>query len=418
MISDIQFKNYRSFRDECNFTMEASSSESKPNNVFTTPISENNTERLLNIAIIYGANASGKTNIIRLLYSLRAIISKPSETQGGEGVNIYDPFRLDGESDNNPTEVSISFIVNGIKYVYSLKYNRDEFLSEKLVYTPKGVAAILFEREVADEQSNGLKRYKAKYGSTVPKNKQKFSVFSNKLILSKFLYDIPDDLITPIAKYLANIHIANGYHNRMISDLWDEVRDWLSEDVRRKKKLVELLAFADLGIKTFKVATGEKQLNKVMLVHERYSTGKKLEDIDFHFDNESYGTRQLFVLGGKILQSLESGLPLLVDEMDTGFHTYISSFILDIYRNKRINKKNAQLILTTHDINLLNEDFLRKDQVWFTGKSDKGVSELYSLSDFEGVREDTAFAKWYMANKFGAVPTIKSLEKLFADETD
>lgn len=418
MISDIQFKNYRSFRNECNFTMEASSSESKPDNVFTTPISENNTERLLNIAIIYGANASGKTNIIRLLYSLRAIISKPSETQGGEGVNVYDPFRLDGESDDNPTEVSISFIVNGIKYVYSLKYNQDEFLSEKLVYSPKGVAAILFERELAEEQTNGLKRYKAKYGSTVPKNKQKLSVFSNKLILSKFLYDIPDDLITPIAKYLANIHIANGYHSRMISDLWDEVRDWLSEDTSRKKKLVELLAFADLGIKTFKVTTGEKQLNKVMLVHERYNANRKLEDIDFHFDNESYGTRQLFVLGGKILQSLESGLPLLVDEMDTGFHTYISSFILDIYRNKRINKKNAQLILTTHDINLLNEDCLRKDQVWFTEKSDKGVSELYSLSDFEGVREDTAFAKWYMANKFGAVPTIKSLEKLFADETD
>ena len=418
MISDIQFKNYRSFRDECNFTMEASSSESKPDNVFTTPISENNTERLLNIAIIYGANASGKTNIIRLLYSLRAIISKPSEIQGGEGVNIYDPFRLDGESDDNPTEVSISFIVNGIKYVYSLKYNQDDFLSEKLVYSPKGVPAILFEREPAEEQTNGFKRYKAKYGSTVPKNKQKFSVFSNKLILSKFLYDIPDDVITPIAKYLANIHIANGYHSRMISDLWDEVRDWLYEDANRKKKLVELLAFADLGIKTFKVASREKQLNKVMLVHERYNADRKLEDIDFHFDNESYGTRQLFVLGGKILQSLESGLPLLVDEMDTGFHTYISSFILDIYRNKRINEKNAQLILTTHDINLLNEDCLRKDQVWFTEKSDKGASELYSLSDFEGVREDTAFAKWYMANKFGAVPTIKSLEKLFADETD
>lgn len=420
MISDINFENYRSFKGECNFTMEASSSETKPDNVFVTPTSENNTERLLKIAIIYGANASGKTNIIRLLYSLRIVISKPSETQGGEGVNIYDPFRLDKESDNVPTKVSISFIIDGIKYTYSLEYNQDEFLSEKLVYFPKGIAAMLFEREPAEEeQGNELKRYKPKYGSSISKPaKLKFSVFSNKLILSKFLYDVPDPLITPVAKYLANMHIANGYHNRMISDLWDEVRDWLSEDIRRKEKLVELLAFADLGIKTFKVADGEKQLNKVMLVHERYNADKKIEDIEFHFDNESYGTRQLFVLGGKILQSLENGTPLLVDEMDTGFHTYISSFILDIYRNKRINKKNAQLILTTHDIDLLDENYLRRDQVWFTEKSDKGISELYSLSDFEGVREDTAFAKWYKANKFGAVPTIKSLEKLFANETD
>lgn len=419
MILDLQFKNYRSFRDECNFTMEASSSETKLDNVFTTSISENSTERLLKIAVIYGANASGKTNIIRLLYSLRAVISNPSETKGGEGVNIYDPFRLDGQSSDKPTEVSLSFIIDGIKYVYSLEYDQDEFISEKLIYYPKGSAAMLFERELVEGQSNGLKNYKAKYGSTISKtNKQKFSVFSNKLIISKFLYDVPDDLITPVAKYLSNIHIANGYHSRMISDLWDEVRDWLSEDAKRKQKLVELLAFADLGIKTFNVATGEKLLNKVTLVHERYNAEERIEDIDFHFENESYGTRQLFVLGGKILQSLESGIPLLVDEMDTGFHTYISSFILDVYRNKRINKKNAQLILTTHDINLLNEDYLRRDQVWFTGKSDKGISELYSLSDFEGVREDTAFAKWYMANKFGAVPTIKSLERLFVDETD
>lgn len=417
MILDVQFKNYRSFRDECNFTMEASSSESKSDNVFTTSVSENNTERLLKIAVIYGANASGKTNIIRLLYLLRAIILKPSETQGDEGVNIYDPFRLDMESDANPTEVSITFVVCGVKYIYSLTYNQYEFLSEKLVFYPRGSSALLFEREPDGEQTGSLKRYKAKYGSTVSRsNKQKFSVFSNKLILSKFLYDVPDDDITPIAKYLANIQIANGYHNRMINDLWDEVREWLSEDDERRTKLVELLAFADLGIKTFKIINGEKSLNKVILVHERYNASEQSEDIDFSFENESYGTRQLFVLGGKILQSLESGLPLFVDEMDTGFHTYISSFILDIYRNERINKKNAQLILTTHDINLLNEDYLRKDQIWFTEKSDKGVSELYSLSDFDNVREDTAFAKWYMANKFGAVPTIKSLERLFADE--
>lgn len=419
MISDIYFKNYRSFKDDCNFTMEASSSEAKSDNVFTTPISDSNTEDLLKIAIIYGANASGKTNIIRLLYSLRSVISKPSETQGGEGVKIYDPFRLDGESDNQPTEVSINFIIDGIKYIYSLKYNQDEFLSEKLVYYPKGAVALLFEREAVEDQNSGLKSYQPKYGTSISKpSKLKFSVFNNKLILSKFLYDIPNDLITPVAKYLANIHIANGYHNLMISKLWNEIRDWLSENNDRKKKLVELLAFADLGIKTFKVATGEEELKKVMLVHERYNAGEIMDDIDFPFENESYGTRQLFVLGGKILQSLESGMPLLVDEMDTGFHTYISSFILDIYRNKRINKKNAQLILTTHDINLLNEDNLRRDQVWFTEKSDKGISELYSLSDFEGVREDTAFAKWYMANKFGAVPTIRSLEKLFADGRD
>ena len=199
----------------------------------------------------------------------------------------------------------------------------------------------------------------------------------------------------------------------MINQLWDEFRDWLAEDESRRNKLMKLLAFADLGIKAFKIDVKETSLQKVLLTHESYRGAQRVEDIDFSFDNESYGTRQLFILGGKILQSLESGSPLFVDEMDTGFHSYISSFILDIFRDKEINKKNAQLILTTHDINLLNEDKLRRDQIWFTEKSERGTSDLYSLSDFSGVREDTPFAKWYMANKFGAVPSIKPLQKLF-----
>ncbi|MCI7295119.1 AAA family ATPase [Butyricimonas virosa] len=413
MILDIQFKNYRSFKDKCNFSMEASSTETKANNVFVAPVSENDEERLLKIAIIYGVNASGKTNIIRMLYALRSMISNMTANQGGEGIYLYEPFVLDEDSKNEPTEISISFIVNNIKHLYELTYNGEEFLSEKLTYFPKGVAAILFER-VPVENDSIIKVYEPKYFTSIPKSKvQKFAVFSNKLILSKFLYDIPFDLITPAAKYLANIHIANGYHSRMINQLWDEFRDWLAEDESRRNKLMKLLAFADLGIKAFKIDVKETSLQKVLLTHESYCGAQRVEDIDFSFDNESYGTRQLFILGGKILQSLESGSPLFVDEMDTGFHTYISSFILDIFRDKEINKKNAQLILTTHDINLLNEDKLRRDQIWFTEKSERGTSDLYSLSDFSGVREDTPFAKWYMANKFGAVPSIKPLQKLF-----
>lgn len=110
---------------------------------------------------------------------------------------------------------------------------------------------------------------------------------------------------------------------------------------------------------------------------------------------------------------LEEGTPLFVDEIDSGFHTYLSDFILQLFTNPRINKKNAQLIFTTHDINLLDEDKIRRDQVWFTSKNQYGESEIYSLADFNGVREDTPFAKWYIANKFGAVPEISNFEDFF-----
>ena len=94
----------------------------------------------------------------------------------------------------------------------------------------------------------------------------------------------------------------------------------------------------------------------------------------------------------------------------------MSEFIIDLFTNPRINRKNAQLIITSHDINLMNEDKLRRDQVWITSKNEKGESELYSLADFEGVRENTPFAKWYMANKFGGLPNIRHIEDLFGDE--
>ena len=160
--------------------MEASSTETKANNVFVAPVSENDEERLLKIAIIYGVNASGKTNIIRMLYALMSMISNMTSNQGGEGIYLYEPFVLDEDSKNEPTEISISFIVNNIKHLYELTYNGEEFLSEKLTYFPKGVAAILFER-VPVENDSIIKVYEPKYFTSIPKSKvQKFAVFSNK----------------------------------------------------------------------------------------------------------------------------------------------------------------------------------------------------------------------------------------------
>lgn len=139
MILDIQFKNYRSFKDKCNFSMEASSTETKANNVFVAPVSENDEERLLKIAIIYGANASGKTNIIRMLYALRSMISNMTANQGGEGIYLYEPFVLDEDSKNEPTEISISFIVNNIKHFFKRFY-----LHTKVIVVLKGLKISIF----------------------------------------------------------------------------------------------------------------------------------------------------------------------------------------------------------------------------------------------------------------------------------
>ena len=318
---------------------------------------------------------------------------------------MYTPFSLDSQSADEPSTIDIEFVVNKIKYVYHVMFTKDMVLDESLCYYPNSSSkALLFSRATTNEM------HRPKYPSTQMSSKPVFDVFKNKLILAKFLYDTPHDYITPAAKYLASINIANGYNDVMRKQLWAENKEWLSIE-KNKTLLVNLLKVADLGINGM-VTQDDLKYDDIKLVHNAKESHDRINpEIQIQF--ESLGTNLLLILGISILKSLESGLPLFVDEIDSGFHTYLSNFILQLFTNPRINKKNAQLVFTTHDINLLDEDTIRRDQVWFASKNQYGESELYSLADFNGVREDTPFAKWYLANKFGAVPEISSFEEFF-----
>jgi AAA15 family ATPase/GTPase len=123
------------------------------------------------------------------------------------------------------------------------------------------------------------------------------------------------------------------------------------------------------------------------------------------------------LLGGKILRTLEKGGLMIVDELDTSLHPFITKMIVMIFQSETTNPKNAQLIFTTHDVSLLDRDLIRRDQVWIAEKNEKGSTELYSLQDFD-VREDTPFEKWYLAGKFGGLPKIKSIESLLLQEDE
>ena len=124
------------------------------------------------------------------------------------------------------------------------------------------------------------------------------------------------------------------------------------------------------------------------------------------------------MLGIKIIEALDKGYTLFVDELDASLHTYITEFIIKMFQNERINSKHAQLILTTHDINLMDEKSLRLDQIWLMQKRQDGSSELYSLADFDGVDEDTNMKEWYMGKRFGGLPKIESIENLFRNEAE
>lgn len=409
MILNLEFKNYRSFKGSCSFTTEPTSSKAKANNLCEFETKAEGSKKALKISLIFGANASGKTNLIKFLYGFRRWVLN-MDNRVGEDIVLYQPFRFDSETANAPIEFSLEFIAQKIRYKYEVSFTKTQIESESLISYPNGKQTQLYERVLLpdDKESDTIK-----LGASLAAYKP-FNVFKNQLLLSKFLKDTPCEPITNAAKYLADMVISNGFHEDTILGEDKEMLRWLYSHPDNKKMLVEFLAFADTGVADFQL---EKRSGNVEVtsLHGLYKDGEGIGKTDLPFREESFGTRALFIIGCHILQALQSGSPFFIDEMDSGLHSYVTQLIVDIFRNERINKKNAQLIFTTHDVNLLDQNTIRKDQVWFTEKDEYGISEIFTLSDFDDVREDTLFAKWYLNNKFGGVPSLQSLEKLFVE---
>lgn len=409
MILNLEFKNYRSFKGSCSFTTEPTSSKAKANNLCEIETKAEGSKKALKISLIFGANASGKTNLIKFLYGFRRWVLN-MDNRVGEDIVLYQPFRFDSETANAPIEFSLEFIAQKNRYKYEVSFTKTQIESESLISYPNGKQTQLYERVLLpdDKESDTIK-----LGASLAAYKP-FNVFKNQLLLSKFLKDTPCEPITNAAKYLADMVISNGFHEDTILGEDKEMLRWLYSHPGNKKMLVEFLAFADTGVADFQL---EKRSGNVEVtsLHGLYKDGEGIGKTDLPFREESFGTRALFIIGCHILQALQSGSPFFIDEMDSGLHSYVTQLIVDIFRNERINKKNAQLIFTTHDVNLLDQNTIRKDQVWFTEKDEYGISEIFTLSDFDDVREDTLFAKWYLNNKFGGVPSLQSLEKLFVE---
>ena len=435
MILNIELRNYRSFKNEASFSLVAeSSSKTKEQNVFVQQLARGEDDvRLLKTAMLFGANASGKSNLLRAIFEITKFIGK-YKPKAGEPISMYDPFRFAAETVEAPIEFKIDFAgKDEIKYSYKISFNKENVISEELYYYPNKKETILFTR-VVPELPNAIK-HTGKLGTSLKYTKY-IEVFHNQALLSKFGEEIPNELITPVYIYITQIDVLNACNTRMLTQIFNETRSKLATDSELLKKMNELLRFADTGLKGVSIKElTEDQFNfpsdisndiknQFMKDNKHFMTSQhsffendelKRTDEPLPFQEESKGTNTIFALGGRILQALENGEILFVDEIDANLHPYLSKLLVTLFQSSHINKHNAQLIFTSHNPVLLDRTLFRKDQIWFTEKDEFGVSDLYSLQDFNDVREDTPFDKWYLAGKFGGVPNIKSLESLFVD---
>lgn len=436
MLVDFVFKNFRSVCDEQSFSMQALSTKNKESNTFEVITAAPQPMRLLCSAVVYGANGSGKTNFVRALFALRWFVMNSAKNIAGEDIVCYEPFELAEGMLSAPTDFTLTFIGEDlVKYVYAVSYNRKEVLSERLEYYPKNTAANLFRRE-----SNGTDIHDVSLGKFLENKRIPKTVFANQLYLSKFGTTEPHEHLTKIFRYFADIEISRGMDRFDIALVSKKIATYMSlpENSDYALRLNTLMKIADDKIQEVLTESGDdEEENKDESQHEpiRKTLGKnkiramakraffdgenEVGSRDFDMlKKESTGTNILFALGGLILQTLDKGGVFIADEFNSGLHPKLSRFLISLFHKHSTNPNRAQIIFNTHEVALLDKDMFRSDQIWFIEKNRFGGSELYSAQDFEGIREDIPFDKWYLAGKFEAIPKLLNADQLKTNEAD
>ncbi len=422
MILNIKISNFRSIKDEIELGLEPVKLAEHQGNI----IELSETRKILKSAVIYGPNASGKTNILRALRALQYLIIGSGDFKPGHSIPFYEPFKLDRKNINKPCSFDFEFIAkDGIRYLFILSILEKEVVKEELFFYPKSQKALIYSR-----QGN-----KIEYGDYYKGERKSIErrLLSNQLFISKAVSENVEVLNPVFAYFNEGLIIYNEQKNLFRLEQRYAKRLSDPEDQLFIKKFNSLICALDTGIAKVQSEQiyrdqvnshlPEQILDKVkrnhqyhiITSHKQYNEGK--EDGFTHFDSseESEGTLNLFTIGGLILDVLEAGSVLAIDEMEKNLHPHITKFLIRMFHNPYINKRNAQLILTTHDTSQLDNDLFRRDQIWFTEKDELGATSLFSLIDVKGVRNTVPYDKWYTSGKIGATPLINELELLFED---
>ncbi|MEI6411272.1 MAG: ATP-binding protein, partial [Bacteroidota bacterium] len=385
--------------------MVAEATKSKPRNVFEARLAKNGTVRLLNAAVIYGPNASGKSNVIKALFSLSKLVTLSDGFKIDSDIPCYEPFLLDLGSKERPTRFELSFIgKDEVKYIYTVEFGRKEVFVETLDFYPKGQQNRLFSRQRTDEGFHELVP-----GGDLKKTGLVKRVLKNQLLLSRYGTE-PHEQLNDVYRFFQETEVvanSSTQVDQLVDDLGRKIIQPRYESL--KKSIESLVNAADTKIAGISV-TDVKALNDVAQTQiftrrSIFEDGKKIDEIEFDLKKgDSIGTRTLVALGGLIYEKLQNGGLVVIDELDSSLHPKLTRYLVQLFSNPEINTKNAQLIFTTHQPLLMEKEMFRSDQIWFTDKNDFGETELYSAQHFDGVREDIPFDKWYMAGKFGALP--------------
>lgn len=419
MILEFTVKNFLSIKDEVTLSMVASKDSSHEDNILLYEDGKK-TKRALKSLAIYGANASGKSNVLKSLQFFSWFINKSHEMQQGRKISRV-PFKLDAESLKEPSEFQIIFIHNDTKYLYGFSVTEEEVIEEYLYYYPKGRQSTIFERE------------RDKYTFTIDVERQrelkdKFHSKNKLFIATESLWEyekakIPFEWLSNYLNIFIEHDRLEGYTGgNMIEDknIYSLVKKYIKlADVGIDDIDIELKKAEDiLGSDVFKLLSDDVKSDivskiedndvlDIKMIHSIKDRNGNIINHKFDLGEESEGTQKFFGILGPWIKALINGNTVIIDELDMRLHTLLVKKLIEMFLDPDINKNNAQLIFSTHDTNLLDSNLLRRDQIWFTEKREDKSTDLYSLYDFGGVRKNISIEKGYLQGKYGAIPVLK-----------
>ncbi len=428
MLIEFSVSNFLSFRNKVTLSMLA-----------TKPIKEHLDDNviisdrynLLKSAIIYGANASGKSNLLSAIKFMKWFcINSSKEMQAEEAIDIQQ-FKLSSSSKKQPSHFEIVMIIDNNKYRYGFEVNRKEVVSEWLFHAAKIKEYPLYIRE--NDRIEVMKGFPE--GENLEEKTRKNALFLS--VAAQFNGQISMKILSWFKKFN---HISG-----LMDERYEAFTVNLLENKKYKTIILEFLNRADIGIndielneydityenlpeempdsikkEVLKKLKGEKKF-RLFTVHEIYNEKNEVEGLAiFDFENEeSEGTKKYLKLSGPIIDTLSNGNILSIDELDARLHPILTKIIVKLFNSKDTNPHNAQLIVATHDINLLNAAIFRRDQIWFIEKTRDNSSDLYSLAEYRlpkgKVRKDASYAKDYIRGRYGAIPYIGKIDDLFRD---
>jgi AAA15 family ATPase/GTPase len=405
MLIQFNFENYKSYLKETSLDLTATAYSELKENL----IQGKKNESYLKVVSIYGANASGKSNILEAFDQMQKLVLKSFENSNKSEEIRLKRFQFCEKGKKSPSLFEVFFMYKGREYQYGFNLNEKKILSEWLYkrnFKFNRKYELIFERDGRTFNLN----------DDLKKANDIIKIMNEKTLLITLLSSLEIEDAKNVFEWFLEtevINFGNISFEFLIAKSLPKV-DFDNEQERRR--FIDFLTSIDVGIKgirkekiTTDVLENDEKMDKyrVFTQHLNVDT-EKLEEIPLQ--EESSGTIKMVGLYRFIMEALQKGKTLFVDEMDAKLHPLLTRYLINLFQNEEHNKTGAQLIFTTHDTNTLSNELFRRDQIWFVEKDSRGISELFSLSEYKieskKVRKDASYNKDYLGGRYGAIPNI------------